>query len=79
VQPGARLLWCLRRRKTDVRCLIFPEALPVEIHVLQDRDIVLTECFQEEWIAMDWARIYGERLKAQGWSESPGDGVEAQP
>ena len=70
-QPGGRLLWCLRRRKSDVRCLIFPGAMPIEIHVLQDRDIVLTELFQEEWLAIDWARVYGERLKAQGWRESP--------
>lgn len=71
VRPGARVLWCLRRRQSDVRCLIFSDALPVEIQVLQDRDVVLTELFQEEWLAMNWARVYGERLKAQGWSESP--------
>jgi hypothetical protein len=65
------VLWCLRRRKSDVRCLIFPGAMPIEIRVLQDRDVVLTELFQEEWLAIDWARIYGERLKAQGWRDSP--------
>ena len=75
VQPGARVLWCLRRRKSDVRCLIFADALPVEVQVLQDRDVVLTELFQEEWLAMNWARVYAERLKAQGWCETP----SAQP
>jgi hypothetical protein len=45
--------------------------MPVEVQVLQDRDVVLTESFPEEWIAMDWARIYGDRLKARGWYESP--------
>lgn len=73
LEPGARLLWCLRRRKSDVRCVLFPAAMPVQIQVLQDRDVVLTERFQEEWLAMNWARIYGERLKAQGWRESPGN------
>ena len=71
MQADGRVLWCLRRRKCDVRCLIFADAIPIEIRVLQDRDLVLTERFQEEWLAIDWARIYGERLKAQGWRDSP--------
>ena len=75
VQPGARLLWCLRRRKSDVRCIIFPDTKPVEVHVLQDRDVVLTELFQEEWLALNWARVYADRLKQQGWHDSqPSDG-----
>lgn len=73
VQPGARVLWCLRRRKSDVRCVIYPRAMPVEVQVVQDRDIVLTERFQEEWLAVNWARVYGDRLKQQGWYDSPGD------
>ena len=71
VQPGARVLWCLRRRTTDVRCILFPNGIPVEVQVLHDRDIVLTELFQEEWLALNWARAYGERLKLQGWRDSP--------
>jgi hypothetical protein len=71
-QPGTRVLWCLRRRKSDVRCVIHA-GVPVEVRVLQDRDVVLTEQFAEEWIAMDWARVYADRLKEQGWFESPGD------
>ena len=43
--------------------------MPIEIRVLQDRDVVLTELFPEEWLAMDWARVYAERLKAQGWRD----------
>ena len=73
VQPGARVLWCLRRRKSDVRCVIYPRAMPVEVQVIQDRDIVLTELFEEEWLAVNWARVYGDRLKQQGWYDSPGD------
>ena len=73
VQPGARVLWCLRRRKSDVRCLIYPGALPVEVQVVQDCDVVLTERFHEEWLAVNWARVYGDRLKQQGWYDSPGD------
>lgn len=71
VQPGARVLWSLRRRKTDVRCVIFPNVKPVEVRVLQDRDVVLTELFAEEWLALSWARVYADRLKQQGWQDSP--------
>jgi hypothetical protein len=45
--------------------------MPVEVRVVQDRDIVLTELFQEEWLALNWARAYCERLKTQGWRDSP--------
>ena len=71
VQPGARVVWCLRRRAADVRCLVFGH-LPVEVQVLHDRDVVVSELFQEEWMAMNWARAYGERLRAQGWLDVPG-------
>jgi hypothetical protein len=45
--------------------------MPVEIQVLQDRDVVLTEVFSEEWLALNWAKAYGDRLKDQGWQEIP--------
>ena len=70
-QPGARVLWCLRRRTTDVRCVMYSTGVPVEVQVLQDRDVVLTELFQEEWLATSWAKAYGERLRQQGWQDSP--------
>jgi hypothetical protein len=73
VQPGARVLWCLRRRKSDVRCVIYPGAVPVEVRVVQDTELVLTEIFQEEWIALNWAKVYADRLRTQGWYDSPGD------
>lgn len=68
--PGARVLWCLRRRSSDIRCVLYPEATPIQIQVLQDRDVVLTEVFPEEWLALSWAKAYGERLRQQGWLES---------
>jgi len=71
VQPGARVVWCLRRRAADVRCVVFADGIPVEVRVIHDRDVVVTEIFQEEWMALDWARIYGERLRAQGWQDVP--------
>ena len=71
VQPGGRMLWSLRRRATDVRCIMYPGGIPVEVQVLQDRDIVLTELFQEEWLALTWAQAYADRLKEQGWHDSP--------
>lgn len=52
---------------------MYPTAMPVEIQVVHDRDVVLTERFQEEWLAVNWARVYADRLKQQGWYDSPGD------
>jgi hypothetical protein len=72
VQPGARVVWCLRRRTADVRCLLIGQGVPVEVQVLHDRDVVVTEVFQEEWMALKWARAYRERLRAQGWSDVAG-------
>ena len=48
-----------------------PNGMPVEVQVVQDRDIVLTELFQEEWLALNWAKAYCARLKLQGWEDSP--------
>jgi hypothetical protein len=77
VQPGARIVWCLRRRTADVRCVILGRSLPVEVHVVHDCDVILTEIFQEEWMALNWARIYGERLRAQGWNDVPDEAAAA--
>ena len=71
VQPDARTLWCLRRRSTDVRCILYGTGMPVEVRVVQDRDVILTELFQEEWLAVNWATAYADRLKQQGWYDSP--------
>ncbi len=54
-----------------MRCVIYPQLMPVEIQVLHDRDIVVNEMFQEEWMALNWAQAYAERLRAQGWHDSP--------
>jgi hypothetical protein len=70
VQPGARVVWCLRRTTADVRCLVSGH-LPVEVQVLHDREVVVSEVFQEEWMAMNWANAYGDRLRAQGWQDVP--------
>ena len=71
VAPGARVVWCLKRRATDVRCLVLADGMPVEVRVVHDRDVVVTEMFQEEWMALNWARAYRERLRAQGWNDVP--------
>lgn len=71
VQPGARVIWCMKRRATDVRCVVLSHGMPVEVQVVHDRDVVLTEMFQEEWMAMNWARAYRERLRDQGWNDVP--------
>ncbi len=70
VQPGARVLWCLRRRLSDVRCVLYPDGPPIEVQVFQDRDVVLREMFPEERLALRWAQAYGERLRQQGWHEA---------
>ena len=69
MQPGARVVWCLKRRATDVRCVVLGDGVPVEVRVVHDTDVVVTEMFQEEWMAINWARAYRERLRAQGWMD----------
>jgi len=71
VQPGARVVWCLKRRATDVRCVMLAQSMPVEVQVVHDREVVVTEIFQEEWMDLKWARAYRERLRAQGWDDVP--------
>jgi hypothetical protein len=50
---------------------LYAGTVPVEVRVMQDRDIVLTEIFPEEEIAENWARVYAAHLKEQGWFDSP--------
>lgn len=71
VHPDGRVLWRLRRRSSNVSCVLYAGSLPVEVQVLQDRDVVLSEIFPEEVLAMRWATVYGERLRQQGWREAP--------
>jgi hypothetical protein len=47
------------------------DGMPVEVRVLQDRDVVLTEMFPEEQLALRWAQAYGDRLKQHGWQDAP--------
>lgn len=44
---------------------------PVEVQVVQEREVILTELFQDEAIAQQWANAYQERLREQGWYDSP--------
>jgi len=69
--PDGRVLWCLRRRRTDVSCVLQAGAMPIEVQVLQDREVVLTELFQEERSALGWAKSYERRLRDIGWQDSP--------
>jgi len=69
VQPGARVVWCMKRRTTDVRCILVSAGIPVELQVVHGRDVVVSEVFQEEWMALNWARAYQERLRVQGWND----------
>ena len=65
-----RVLWCLRRRSSDVSCVLYAASLPVEVRVLQDRDVVLSELFPDESLAQRWAAAFGDRLRDQGWRET---------
>jgi hypothetical protein len=65
------VVWCLKRRTTDVRCVVLSHGMPVEVQVVHGHDVVVTEIFQEEWMALNWARAYRERLRAQGWADVP--------
>ena len=71
VQPGARVVWCLKRRATDVRCVVMSHGVPVELQVVHGLDVIVSEVFQEEWMALKWARANRERLRAQGWQDVP--------
>jgi hypothetical protein len=73
-RPGARVLWCLRRHAADVRCVVLLEATPVEVQVLQDHELVLTERFPGDRAALEWAHAYETRLREHGWHDSPAPG-----
>jgi hypothetical protein len=73
VQPGARVLWCLRRRGSDVRCVLYATSVPVEVRIVQDRDLVLKEVFPAEGFATAWAGEYFEQLQQHGWRPHPED------
>ena len=73
VQPGARVVWRMKRRTTDVRCVLLAGGMPVEVQVGHGSDVVVTEMFQEEWMAINWARAYRDRLRVQGWNDVPGE------
>ena len=45
--------------------------IPVEVQVIHDRDVVVTERFPEEALAVGWASRYEDRLRDQGWFDSP--------
>jgi hypothetical protein len=73
VDPGSRVLWCLRRRASDVRCVLYAKAVPVEVRIVQERDLVLKEVFPAETFARAWAEEYKRRLQQHGWRLRPED------
>ena len=73
VDPGGRILWCLRRRVSDVRCVLYVGSAAADVQILQERDPVLTERFPNEASALRWAEEYRDRLLQQGWRRSPQD------
>jgi hypothetical protein len=73
VDPDGRVLWCLRRRVSDIRCVVYVVAGGAEVHVLQERDLVIKEGFATEAAAVLWADTYRTRLEQRGWRDSPQD------
>ena len=41
-QPGTRVLWYLKRRVTQVRCVVLPQDMVVEVHIVHGPDVVVT-------------------------------------
>jgi hypothetical protein len=56
-----------------VRCVLYAAAAPIEVHVLHDADLILKESFLDESLALEWAVAYGDRLRGQGWQDSPAE------
>ncbi len=69
--PGGHVLWCLCRRASDVRWVLYAARAPIEAHIVQDRDVVLRESFATGAAAEWWAEEYARRLQHHGWSTSP--------
>jgi hypothetical protein len=47
--------------------------VPVEVRIVQDRDLVLKEIFPGESFATAWADEYSQRLQQRGWRPHPED------
>jgi len=47
--------------------------MPVEVRIVQDRDVVLKELFSAETFATAWAEEYRGRLQQHGWRPRPED------
>jgi len=47
--------------------------VPVEVRIVQDRDLVLKEIFPAESFATAWADEYCQRLQQHGWRPRPED------
>jgi hypothetical protein len=79
VEPGARVLWSLRRRASDVRCVLYATGMPIEVHIVQDRDVVVKEIFPAEAFATAWADEYSRRLQQHGWRPHAEDRSSSSP
>jgi hypothetical protein len=53
--------------------VLFTSTNPIEVQVLQDRDLVIKELFMDERSALNWADEYSARLREHGWRDSPDD------
>jgi hypothetical protein len=56
---------------------MYGHILPVEVRVMHDRDVILTEMFPDQRLALEWARVYGDRLRARGWFDTPHEPAKA--
>jgi hypothetical protein len=68
---SARVLWCLRRGRTDVACVLVCTPTTVAARVLHGEEVVVVEQFPDDAAALAWARAYELRLRDKGWADSP--------
>jgi hypothetical protein len=53
--------------------------MPIEVHIVQDRDVVVKEIFPAEAFATAWADEYSRRLQQHGWRPHPEDRSSSSP
>jgi hypothetical protein len=51
--------------------VLYASHVPIEVHIVQDADLVLKESFATEAAAAWWAEEYDRRLQQHGWVRIP--------
>ena len=59
--------------------MLYAAGMPIEVHIVQDRDVVVKEIFPAETFATAWADAYSQRLQQHGWRPHPEDCSSSSP